>query len=138
MKQLTINLMAAAAVVLAAGSASAQSLKAEIPFTFRASGAVMTPGTYHVLRNGGSKYVILRNIDTKQSVIAIYDMSDPSKELKAQGKPGIQFECSGAQCALRQIWTASGNPAYAFRVPKVASDGDKHMAFIPLSVTKAE
>ena len=138
MKQLTINLMAAAAVALAAGSASAQSLKADIPFTFHASGAVMTPGTYNVLRSGGSKYVILRNVDTKQSVIAVYDMTDPSKELKARGKPGIQFECSGARCSLREIWTASGSPAYGFRVPKSDSDGDRHMAFIPLSATKAE
>ena len=48
MKQLTTNLMAAAVVALAAGSASAQTLKADIPFTFHVAGVVMTPGPYEI------------------------------------------------------------------------------------------
>jgi hypothetical protein len=139
MKQLTMNLMAAAALVLAAGSASAQSLKADIPFTFHAAGAVMTPGTYQIVNPSlGSKYVVIRNADTRQSVIAVYDATDVTKELKAQGRPGIQFECSGAYCSLRQIWKDNGGPAYGFRVPKSGSEGEKHMAFVPLTATKAD
>ena len=66
MKQLTMNLVAAAVVVLAAGSASAQTLKAEIPFTFQAAGAMMTPGTYQILHasNLASRHVVLRNTET--------------------------------------------------------------------------
>ena len=140
MKQLTTNLMAVAVVALAAGSASAQALKADIPFTFQVSGVTMSAGTYVVMSpsNSGSKYVVLRNTDTNKSVMAMYTPNDPAKELKAQGRAGIQFECGGPQCALRQIWTDSGSPAYAFRGPKLGSDGDKHMAFIPLTTVKAE
>ena len=139
MKQLRINLMAAAVVVLAAGNASAQNLKAEIPFTFQAAGVVMTPGMYEVVQasNIASKHVVLRNIDTHKSVLAMYTPTDPAKELKAQGKPGIQFECVASRCALREIWTASGSPAWGFNTPKPGSDGAR-MAFIPLTATKAD
>ena len=69
MKRLTMNsMLAAAALVLAAGSAPAQTLKADVPFTFQAAGVVMTPGTYEI-RNGSkmAKFVVLRNTDTKNS-----------------------------------------------------------------------
>jgi len=140
MKQLTMNLMAAAVVVLAAGNASAQGLKAEIPFTFQVGGAVMTPGSYEVVpaSNMAEKHVVLRNIDSRKSVLAMYSPTDPAKELVAQGKAGLQFECSGARCALREIWTASGSPAYSFRTPKPGSDGPSRMAFIPLTTVKAD
>ncbi len=49
MKKLTTKLMiAAAALVVAAGAASAQTMKAEIPFAFRAGDKVMAAGTYRV------------------------------------------------------------------------------------------
>jgi hypothetical protein len=139
MKQLTMNLMAAAVVVLAAGNASAQNLKAEIPFTFQAAGVMMTPGTYVVLHasNLASKHVVLRNTETHKSVLALYSPTDPAKELTAQGKAGIQFECVASRCALREIWTASGSPAYRFNTPKPGSDTAR-MAFIPLTATKAD
>src|SRR5207247_7890233 len=44
----TRMMIAAATVVVAAGVASAQTLKAEIPFTFRAGNKLMAPGTYRV------------------------------------------------------------------------------------------
>jgi hypothetical protein len=140
MKQLTTISMAAAVVALAASSASAQALKADIPFTFQVSGTTMSAGTYVVMSpsNSGSKYVLLRNTDTKKSVMAMYTPTDPAKELKARGTAGIQFECAGPQCALRQIWSDSGSPAYGFRGPKLGSDGDRHMAFIPLTNVKAD
>jgi len=139
MKQLTMNLMAAAVVVLAAGNASAQNLKAEIPFTFQAAGVVMTPGTYEVIRSSSlaSKHVFLRNRETRKAVLAMYTPEDPAKQLKAQGKPGLQFECVGTRCALREIWTADGSPAFGFNTPKPGSDGAR-MAFIPLTATKAD
>jgi hypothetical protein len=141
MKHSTMNTMIAAAVaVLAAGGASAQSLKADIPFTFHVATSVMAPGTYQLMHasNRGSKYLILRNADTGKSVIAIYELADAANELKAQGTPGIQFECGGRECALRQIWTASENTAYGFQGPKLGSDGNRRMAVIPLTVIKAD
>ena len=140
MKHLTMNSIgAAAALVLAAGSASAQSLKAEVPFTFHVAGAVMTPGTYEVVnRSGAAKFVVLRNTDTRNAVLAMYRSTDPAKELKARGTPALQFECSGTECALRQIWTGTESPAYGFSVPKFGSDGDRRIAVIPLTSVRAD
>ena len=140
MKHLTMNSMLAAAVaVLAAASAPAQTLKADIPFTFHVGRAVMTPGTYEVVNaSGTAKFVRLRNVETKNSVLAMYGSVDAAKELKARGTPGIQFECAGAECALRQIWTGTDAPAYGVRGPKLGSDGEKRMAVIPLTSLKAD
>jgi len=138
MKHLTISITMAAAVVLAAGSASAQTLKADIPFTFHAAGKVMSPGTYQVIAasNAASRYVLLRNNDTKESVLAMYSPRDAAKELAARGTPGMQFECSGARCALREIWSGPDHLAYGLPGPKLGSDA--HMALIPLTVVKAD
>ena len=45
MKNFTMNMtLAVAALTLAAGTASAQTVKAEIPFAFRVGGQIMQPG----------------------------------------------------------------------------------------------
>ena len=67
MKRLTTNLMiAAAAIAAVAGSASAQTLKADIPFTFHAGGTVLPAGTYQIKVNSpnGAPIFVLRNADT--------------------------------------------------------------------------
>jgi hypothetical protein len=140
MKHLTMSSMfAAAAVVLAAGSASAQTLKADVPFTFQAAGVVMTPGTYEIRHaSKTANLVVLRNTDTKNSVLMVYSSADASKEVKSRGTPALGFECSGARCAIREMWTASGIASYRFRGPKLAADGDTRMAMIPLTAVKAD
>jgi hypothetical protein len=140
MKRLTMNsMLAAAALVLAAGSASAQTLKADVPFTFQAAGVVMTPGTYEI-RNGSqtAKFVVLRNTDTRNSVLMVYSSEDVSKELKSRGTPSLAFECSGGRCAIREMWTGSETASYRFKGPKVASDGDSRIAMIPLTIVRAD
>jgi hypothetical protein len=50
MKNLTKNMMiAAAALVVAAGAAQAQTIKAEVPFSFRVAGTVLPAGEYRVV-----------------------------------------------------------------------------------------
>ena len=54
MKSSTIRTMiAAAALAVAAGTASAQTYKAEIPVSFRAADKLMLPGSYEVKVNRG-------------------------------------------------------------------------------------
>ena len=139
MKHLTMSSMLAAAVILTAGSATAQTLKADVPFTFQAAGVVMTPGSYEIRNvSNTAKFVVLRNTDTKDSVLIVYSSEHVSKELKARGTPSIAFECSGARCAIREMWTGSETGSYRFRGPKTAADGDTRMATIPLTVVKAD
>ena len=113
MKSLTSKLMiTAAAVVVATSVASAQSLKADIPFAFRAGGKVMAPGSYRVTTAGSTHYVILSNYEAKDSVIAMPTaLGDAPKKAS---DPVITFECGSGPCELVRLWTASGFPAMKF------------------------
>ena len=142
MKCLTMNLaIAAAAIVAAAGSASAQNLKADIPFTFRAANTTMLPGSYDVKieRSGGSGYLVLFNADNHKSVIlAQYVIGDPSKTWKAEGTPKLGFECAGERCVLREAWPGYDAPSYRFRGPKLESGEPTRVAEIAMTRVKAD
>jgi hypothetical protein len=123
MKSLTTKLMiTAAALAIATSLASAQSLKADIPFAFRASGKVMAPGAYTVKTDGSRHYVILANTAAKDTVIAMpVSLGDPPKNWTAHGNPVVAFDCGAGSCELARLWTASGYPAMRFAHAKSAS-----------------
>ncbi len=104
MKSSTLRLMiAAAALVVAAGTASAQTYKAEIPMAFRAAGKLMTPGSYEirVSRNTATELVFVRNIDAKSAVILVAQVkADPPKEWRKTAEPKVGFACIGGACNL--------------------------------------
>ncbi|HMC60105.1 MAG TPA: hypothetical protein VKJ01_13005 [Candidatus Solibacter sp.] len=124
MKTLTKNMtIAAAALMVAAGVAGAQTLKAEIPFGFRAAGTVMTAGSYRLDGNsptGGIVVFKLINEDTHRSVNA---MPYLNKIQRAGGVPTLTFECSGADCALVQVATGDGR---TFGLPKPSRGKDEN------------
>jgi hypothetical protein len=119
-------MIAAATLVTAAGSASAQTtLKAEIPFTFRAGTSMLAAGSYNVVmyHSSGAGYFVLRNRDNQQSVIlAHYVAEDAPKAWRASRAPRLGFECAGDRCVLRQAWTGDEEPAYRFRGPKLGDE----------------
>ena len=85
MKRYTMNMtLAVAALTLAAGTVSAQTMKAEIPFAFHVGNKVMQPGEYHVSRLSGytgTSVWKLSNVDAKQSVLMVpVHRAAPSKE----------------------------------------------------------
>ena len=142
MKSLTTNcIIAVAAFAAAAGSASAQVMKAEIPFTFRAGKSLMPPGSYELNLNAtpSRTFFIMRNAETKASVVlANFNTGDVTKTWKAKGLPTLGFECFDAQCALHELWTANDSSAYYFRGPKLGRDGDPHIAEIVMTRVKAD
>lgn len=87
--RMTRLMIAAATLVVAAGSASAQSLKAEIPFAFRAGGVVMPAGTYQVKTDnhlGGHPYFEIRSVDGGRSVLLVGSVPhNPKKAWAAAG-----------------------------------------------------
>ena len=84
MKSLRTRAMIAATVLLAtAGTASAQALRADIPFTFKAGGASLQPGSYEVLLNN-NHVVTMRNI---YSGDAIFAMPIAQKDPRRRGSP---------------------------------------------------
>ena len=86
MKSLTTNLMlAAAALIVVAGSASAQVMTAEIPFAFNANGAHLAPGTYRltvVVSAAVRRWFSLYSADSKAGAMSVSESwHGRSKEL---------------------------------------------------------
>ena len=131
MKNFTTSMMiAAAALVVAAGVAGAQTIQAEIPFGFRAAGAAMPAGSYTVSSShlpGGSLAIRLANADGRHSVIT---MPYAHNSLKRGSVPvSLTFECSGTDCALVQMAPGTGE-AYKFWTPKTEKEGSSRLAVI--------
>jgi hypothetical protein len=135
MRRFTPNLMiAAAALAAVAGSASAQILKAEIPFTFRVGSVVLAPGSYDVKapRSGNPHYMVLQNRETHAVAAAFYTESDVSKTWLARGTPAMRFACAAGPCTLREVWQGSERPSLKFIAPK-SGDGELRIAEIRLT-----
>jgi hypothetical protein len=125
MKSSTMQWMiAAAALVVAAGSASAQTYKAEIPMAFRAADKVMEPGSYEIQVSSGAlgNVLFVRNSATQSAVALLATVkSDAPKAWRMSGDPRIAFECLAGACRLQQIWNGSAPFAYVFPAPKAPS-----------------
>jgi hypothetical protein len=139
MKNLTRKMMvAAAALVVAGGVASAQSMKAEIPFRFQASGGWLEPGTYSIQRTSNAATIYrIANLDTSGAVVAMPRFTMSYYNANAtQGK--LVFECVASQCALVQLWDGPRGVAYEFSRPK-RSKGEAALAsMISIRMEKAE
>jgi hypothetical protein len=134
-------MIAAATLVVAAGAASAQAMKVEIPFEFRAGNHVMAPGIYSVddVRIGTSTPVFrLWNRYSGDSIALLPQAPvDPQKEW-AEGKGEMVFTCTSGSCALAQVWFASDSHAYKFRGPKLGKDVTAVLREIPIQAGKSE
>jgi len=108
------TIIAAAALLVAAGMAPAQTIRAEVPFGFRASGTVLPPGAYEVSANymgSGSPIFHLNNNDAKRSVLAVSYLHDNQKPSSAPAS--LTFACKDTDCVLVQIAPGTG-AAYKF------------------------
>src|SRR6185295_13605140 len=118
-------MIAAAAVVVVTGSASAQSLKAEIPFAFRAGASAMPAGEYSVSVVQGVTGPAFRisNAASHKSVLLLPGaQTDPQKAWVARGVPVLTFECATSRCALAGIWANTAARLYEIPHVKVSRD----------------
>lgn len=115
----TMHLILAATAMMAASTlASAQSMKAQIPFAFNAGRTTLPAGTYWVARNSGAAFFYLSETHGKGSVLLVpNNQGDPSRALREAGDPTLQFACGEGSCSLKQIWTGGSQPAYQFPTP---------------------
>ena len=114
---------AAAALIMTAGTASAQSLmKAEVPFAFSVGNKVVEPGTYRIgFVSRMTSNVILRvdNVDTKSTHMMLPQASSgPSAKWLAGGAPRLAFDCSTGACVLKQVWFGDGYRPISSTVPR--------------------
>jgi hypothetical protein len=136
MNSVTKWMLAVATMAIAAGSASAQTYTAEIPFAFRAGGSMMAPGKYQ-LSVGGSTSIptpVLRNLDTNKGILlAAY----PQGAISANGVSKFVFECAEGSCVLRQLWRGDSGNVYKFMGPKPGHGDDARITEITLTSVKA-
>ena len=135
MKKTTKNLILTAAfLAVATGVASAQTLKADVPFAFRAGGKMMPAGAYRVEIAGPShEIVFLRNFEAKESTVMISSgPATPPKAWTAKGAPVLSFECGATRCSLIRLWTGSSEPAITFPHPNLRANERASITDIPL------
>ena len=136
MKKTTTRLtIAAAFLALAAGVASAESLRADVPFAFRIGNKLMAPGSYLVQITGATNNVVtLRNATTKEIGLALpIALAEPSMEWKANGDAVLSFECGVDRCALTRIWSGGSAPADSLAHPKLAAGEQASVTLVRMS-----
>jgi hypothetical protein len=122
MTNVTKSIMVAAAALTLAGVASAQGLKADIPFAFQVGNKLMQPGSYVINRVSSSGVEMFRlwNPTVHEAAITVASAAhDPAKEWKADGKARVVFACGASRCALSELWDGEdGTPAHQFPISK--------------------
>jgi hypothetical protein len=133
-------ILAMAALGAAAGTASAQTVKAEIPFAFRVGSQVMRPGAYRIqLRSVGAGTPVLSvaNFDVKRTVMLLPANHDVvARDWAAGGVPKLRFTCDEAACTISSIWMGEGDE-FHFRTPR-GKNGEPHVAEIILRAERAD
>jgi hypothetical protein len=139
MKSLTMNMMLAAAALMAGSTAvSAQTMKAEIPFAFKAHGKVMPAGQYNVYRAKDETSFTIRNAQSHESVMLLaLAGEDAAKGWDSRNGGLLQFVCSEG-CTLQRIWTHQGYPVHELAPRKPVEGKSTRLAVIRLVVDKTK
>jgi hypothetical protein len=134
---MTKAMIAAAVLAAATGVASAQPLKAEVPFAFRAGGKVMPPGAYSVeIAGPRHEIVILRNYAAQETALLIASNPDePSKAWVSRGIPVLSFACTMVRCSLVHIWNGTPDPALTF--PRTVRRGEERASITEIPLVRA-
>ncbi len=129
----TKSILLATTALILAGIASAQSLHADIPFAFRASGKLMQPGAYTITVLNSNSIEVYRLLNTEQrESVAVLGLvpHDADRQWRDDGKPRLTFQCGDRNCVLAEFWTGvSGHPSYRFHVPKAPAEA-LHIAVV--------
>ncbi len=143
MKSFTIlSMIAAAALAVAAGSASAQTLTAEIPMAFSAGGRLMTPGNYdfNVETNSvGHPVLTVRNRATsRQALLFPFHGSDAPTAWRDEGSPKITLECLDGNCTLRTVWNGKDDYQYQLPAHRLRPEQKERLAVVTIGLTRTD
>ncbi len=119
------TMMAAAALVIAASTASAQTFQANVPVPFQVAGKTMAAGSYDIrlTLEASEPLLVVRNRETHNTAALVPSMKgDAPKSWQASGEARIALVCSASACVLQKLWTGSDSFAYQFAAPKPAGD----------------
>jgi len=138
----TRMMIATATLVAAAGAASAQTLRAEIPFTFRAGNKVMAAGTYEVGTVSGQTDRPIFRLSAvgagHTTLLPGMSPHDAAKSWQAAGNPVLSFDCAAGNCSLATVWTGFSAPAYRIPYVKAGADEPVRVTLIEMRRDKSE
>ncbi len=138
MTNLTLkSMIAAATLMVAAGSASAQTLTAQIPFPFRAGSKVMAAGNYSVHVTQFGSVPVFRIAGADNVLLLGGPANDADKQWRKVGQPVLSFQCGARMCDLAAIWTGGTDPAYKFTY-KSKGDDPVHTALVVMKNDKGD
>jgi hypothetical protein len=109
----TSSLVVLSLLLTAAGAYAQSAVQAHVPFAFTVNKTQVPAGTYSVNRDLDSNFIMIRNVKTAATVIALGTGQSPSKKT---GK--LIFRHLGNQYYLSEIWGSAGNPGMTLAVPK--------------------
>jgi hypothetical protein len=140
MKNSTMRWMImAAALAVVAGSASAQTYKAEIPMSFRVGNKVMAAGSYEfseTMKGGGQEILMVRALDHNSMALLMPAQGDDAPvEWRKTGNAVVTFACDARSCTLHQLWDGHKPYTYEFHGRKApASEVASHsLVTVPLT-----
>jgi len=123
MKNLMTMTIAAAALVAAAGMASAQTMEAKIPFNFGVNGKMLAAGTYRLQfdhTSTGNLLVVISNGRSSQRTAGLaFPNGDVKEAWRESGNLALAFRCAGDGCTLSDIWMGDG-PVYTMPQSKLS------------------
>jgi len=137
---LTRWMIAAAVLAVAAGNASAQIYKAEIPLSFHVRDKLMSPGEYRLRISNTSimSVVEIYNANTRAGALLTTPViADAPQAWRETGTPVISFECNGGVCAISRIWNGADGFIYKYPGLKLPP-GDSRMAVVTVPLARAD
>jgi len=125
---------AAAAIAMAATTASAQTLKAEVPFPFNVSGARMQAGSYSVKWNSNPQMIEIYGVDTHRGALAMPQSAD--RPVGARNVDAVlTFACTEGHCVLASV---RDNAANVYNFPAGKKTSETHIATVILKSDRTE
>jgi hypothetical protein len=113
----TSSLVVLSLLLTAAGAYAQTAAQAYVPFAFKVGTAQVPAGTYSMKKEFGTNIVLIRNVKTRATVLAVGRGQSPSKTTEK-----LIFRHVGSQYILTEIWGTAGTQGMAFPAPKRSSE----------------
>ena len=133
MKHWITSILLGSALLLVTNAASAQTLKANVPFDFRIPGGTLKAGEYTVSQTASAGTITYKVYSAEQKRGGLVVTSGQSAGMLKADQAKLVFACQGEECHLAEIW-APGNGAARTVAAMRFRHGDEHvrLAMVPL------
>jgi hypothetical protein len=118
------SLLVLSLLLTVAGAHAQSAARANVPFAFKVGTTQMPAGTYAIRNDAGSSVVMVRNVQTGTSVLAMGRRESPSKKTDK-----LIFHRYGSQYFLTAILASKGSQGMVF--PATRREKELQVAYAP-------